>query len=243
VVVSADSNRELRAWRVDRRAAPASLAEVPLVETLAPRDDDDDDDDDDGGGEGGRRGAAVVEDKVHARMPDGTSSIAPLIAHETSISGLAVCPSTGDIWTASADNTAKRLSRAASFAPDAVLPHPDHVRAVAVAERAGLVFTACRDEGVRAWDADSGELVAALRGAHWEEVTSAIVVGGAGPQWVVSAGIDGTVRRWEAARQKLVEEAARMDGPAVPVEEEEAKPSLMTEDEERELAELMDDSD
>ena len=92
---------------------------------------------------------------------------------------------------------------------------------------------------MRAWDAGTGELVAALLAAHWEEVTSVVVLG----RYVVSAGIDGTVRRWELARDRLVAEMRRMDS----VEAEEApekKPSLLTEDEERELADLMgDDSD
>jgi WD40 repeat protein len=229
VVVSADSTRELRAWRVD--AGAGTLTEVPLVETLAPRDD----------GDGGVPATAPegVEGEAYPRGPDGRSAVPPLVAHETSVLALAAAPSTGDLWTASADGTAKCLARAAAFRADAVLRHPDHVGAVAVCERAGLVLTACRDEGVRAWDAATGELVAALLRAHWEEVTSVVVAG----RWAVSAGIDGTVRRWELARDALVEEMRRMESAeeAVP---EARKESLLTEEEERELADLMgDDSD
>jgi WD40 repeat protein len=232
VAVSADSSRELRAWRVD--AAARSLAEVPLVETLAPRD----------GGGGGERAQALPpppqqQQQQQQRSPDGASSIASLVAHETSVFALAVAPSSGDIWTASADKTAKCLSRARGFAADTVLPHPDHVKSVAVCERAGLVFTGCRDEGVRAWDAATGELVAALLRAHWDEVTSVVVL----PRCVASAGIDGTVRRWGLARDRLVDEMRRMDAPEVE-EPEPEKPSLMTAEEERELEDLMgDDSD
>jgi WD40 repeat protein len=231
--VSADSSRELRAWRVGR-AAPPSLAEVPLVATLAARDGADAT-----GGGAERMEPPPQPPQEQQRRPDGAAPIAPLVAHETSIFALAVSPSSGDIWTASADKTAKCLSRSRGFAADTVLRHPDHVKSVALCERSGLVFTGCRDEGLRAWDAASGELVAALLRAHWEEVTSVVVL----RRHVVSAGIDGTVRRWGLARDRLIDEMSRMDGPEV--EEQEAKkPSLMTEEEERELEDLMgDDSD
>jgi WD40 repeat protein len=74
----------------------------------------------------------------------------PLIRHETSVYKL-FFDAYGDLWTASADKTAKCLSRENSWKPDLVLEHPDFVKDVVVQEQSGWVITACRDEEVRVW--------------------------------------------------------------------------------------------
>ena len=102
------------------------------------------------------------------------------------------------------------------------------------------MVTGCRDEGVRVWDAASGELACVYDG-HFEDVTGLVVVGG----YVVSVSIDGTVRRWSLKREdvKKAREESEKDGQAEEEEEPAPKTSMLTEEEERELAELMDDSD
>ncbi|TKA22670.1 hypothetical protein B0A50_07763, partial [Salinomyces thailandicus] len=92
----------------------------------------------------------------------------PILAHETSVYKLRFDGS-GDLWTASADKTAKHLIRDRGWEAETVLPHPDFVRDVVVAELAGVVVTACRDEEVRVWGLGSGELVCVYEG-HFEEV-------------------------------------------------------------------------
>lgn len=72
-----------------------------------------------------------------------------LIAHETSVYKL-FFDADGDLWTASADKTAKCLVRENDWKPDLVLQHPDFVRDVVVHEP--WVVTACRDEEVRVWN-------------------------------------------------------------------------------------------
>lgn len=72
---------------------------------------------------------------------------------------------------------------------------------------------------------------------HFEEVTGLVLVG----YTVVSAGIDGTIRQWSLhpdELQRAVELANK--GPVV-VEPEPSTESMLTEEEERELAELMED--
>ncbi|KAL8786603.1 MAG: hypothetical protein Q9195_008125, partial [Heterodermia aff. obscurata] len=61
-----------------------------------------------------------------------TDPSSPLIPHDTSIYALCFSPSSSDLWTASADGTAKCLSRERGWAVDTVLEHGGHVRAIAV---------------------------------------------------------------------------------------------------------------
>lgn len=76
---------------------------------------------------------------------------APIVEHETSVYKL-FFDADGDLWTASADKTAKCLSREANWQADMTLDHPDFVRDVAVCEQGGWVVTGCRDEEVRVWN-------------------------------------------------------------------------------------------
>lgn len=182
----------------------------------------------------------------------------PIRAHETSVNRLrfeeAVLGDAdedvdADLWTASSDNTAQHLVRSRAWAADTVLTHPDFVRDVVVDQDAGYVVTACRDEEVRVWNASSGDLVCILSG-HYEEVTGLALIPGADGQRakrVVSVSIDGTVRTWSldaAELQKIKEEADRQaNGTAETEEEEEVKGSMLTAEEEAELAELMGSDD
>lgn len=75
----------------------------------------------------------------------------PLTAHETSVYKL-FFDQDGDLWTASADKTAKCLVRSDKWKPNLSLEHPDFVRDVVVHEAGGWVVTACRDEEVRVWN-------------------------------------------------------------------------------------------
>jgi WD40 repeat protein len=75
----------------------------------------------------------------------------PLLPHETSVYKL-FFDQDGDLWTASADKTAKCLVRADGWKANLSLEHPDFVRDVVVYETGGWVVTACRDEEVRVWN-------------------------------------------------------------------------------------------
>ncbi|KAI5288590.1 hypothetical protein KEM52_001106 [Ascosphaera acerosa] len=175
--------------------------------------------------------------------PDAGSALAlrppsPIVAHETSVFKL-FFDADGDLWTASADKTAKCLSRQRDWATELTLEHPDFVRDVVVHEQGGWVVTACRDEEVRVWDRATGVLYHTYSG-HFEEVTGLLIIG----NLVVSISIDGTVRKWpldRASLNKAREEAAK------PVPEtadtEEKQENALTAEEEAELAELMDDLD
>ncbi|KAF2016489.1 WD domain-containing protein [Aaosphaeria arxii CBS 175.79] len=163
----------------------------------------------------------------------------PLISHETSIDSIRF-DADGDLWTASADKTAKCLDQNHNWEANTTLEHPDFVRDVVVDEEGGWVVTACRDEEVRVWEKSSGKLHHVFSG-HFEEVTGLVLLPG---QKVVSVGIDATVRQWSlkaADLAKAIQDAA--DEEAGKEKEEPKKESLMTEEEERELADLLEESE
>lgn len=191
----------------------------------------------------------------HFTIPDlddvrNLSLSSPISTHDTSIYKL-FFDSDGDLWTASADKTARHLVRADDWQIDTTLPHPDFVRDVLVHERHGRVITACRDEEVRVWNLATGELHHTYSG-HFEEVTGLCLVG---TDKVVSISIDATIRQWslnpkdlqkakeEAANPEKAEEEAKQkkkpDGLSTLTEEEEKELRELMEDEERELQHLM----
>lgn len=160
----------------------------------------------------------------------------PIVAHETSVYALRF-DSDGDLWTASADGTAKCLSREGSWKADTQLAHGDYVRSVAVGE--GVVVTAGRDEDVKVWEKGSGKLVHVFDG-HWEEVTGLAILQGR----VASVSIDGTLRTWGLKPEDL--RGARLNGKEEQIDMENkddggGNDMALTEEEERELAEIMAD--
>lgn len=165
----------------------------------------------------------------------------PIIAHETSIDAVHF-DSDGDLWTASADKTAKCLSRGRDWEEDSRFEHPDFVRDVAIDEEGGWVITACRDEEVRVWDKGSGKLHHVFSG-HFEEVTGLVLLSG---QRLVSVSIDATVRQWSLKAQELakaVKDAEDERLGETKEKEPEKKEGMMTAEEEAELAELLEDSE
>ncbi|KAK3709598.1 hypothetical protein LTR37_010819 [Vermiconidia calcicola] len=169
-------------------------------------------------------------------LPESIDS--PILAHETSVYSLRF-DTEGDLWTASADKTAQHLVRSRGWEADTVLQHPDFVRDVVVAEDLGVVVTACRDEEVRVWDVASGDLVCTYAG-HFEEVTGLVLLG----RSAVSVSIDGTVRKWGLGKQdfaqykELLQQEHTDEDKDAPTKKGE---SMLSAEEEAELAELMDD--
>lgn len=163
--------------------------------------------------------------------------------HETSVYSMwfDIYDEEGDLYTGSADGTAKCLSRAKKWAAEDTYEHGDYVRAVVATE--DWVITAGRNEDVKVWDRSSGKLKFTYEG-HFEEVTGLVVLDGG--KRVVSVSIDGTVRAWSLTKGDLLtaqkEKEERYKGLVKEMPVEEKKP-LMTAEEEAELAELMDDSD
>ncbi|KAL2006037.1 hypothetical protein VTN00DRAFT_9691 [Thermoascus crustaceus] len=175
-------------------------------------------------------------------IPPGAGDLSttePLTEHETSVYKL-FFDADADLWTASADKTAKCLVRENGWKADLALEHPDFVRDVVVHEQGGWVITACRDEEVRVWNKATGELFHTFSG-HFEEVTGLLLLGST----VVSVSIDATIRQWSLKPDELrraKEESEKKKSPS----EEDGEPkveSMLTEEEERELAELMNDDD
>ena len=213
-VFSGDSKNEIRCWAVKRSGAK----EIPIPQSKE-----------------------TTEDENSSQK----GPFRPLIRHETSIYALAfetMPDSSFDMWTASADKSAKCLSRSNHWAVDTVLQHPDFVKDIVIDQQGGRVVTACRDEDVRLWDKSSGELVHTFSG-HFEEVTGVAYVHTKSHYGVASVSIDGTVRFWSLLPLELEQAMTAAQNPAPQEDSEVSQPkeSLLTAEEEAELADLMSD--
>ena len=160
----------------------------------------------------------------------------PVLQHETSVYRLHF-DADDDLWTASADGSVKCLSRERGWQADTTLVHGDYVRAVAVDERGGWVVTAGRDEDVKIWDRASGKLHHTFSG-HFEEITGMLLT----DQMVVTVSIDATIRRWSLKAKDMeiaVKEAEEAKNGVNKEKNTLQKRGMITDDEEKELAELM----
>ncbi|KKY18446.1 putative wd repeat protein [Phaeomoniella chlamydospora] len=202
---------------------------------------------------------------IPTSSPISTSSLKsvqlspPLVIHETSVYSIHFDPTSSDLWTCSADKTAKHLSRRDSdgeypvsptssslepsaiwLSPDTTLQHPDFVRSIVTHPTIPIVATACRDENIRLWNPSTGKLIHIYEG-HYEEVTGLCIRG----KDIISVSIDGTVRRWDVTsmgieeykkEKERLEKGESLNNSGVAGG---GGDNLLTEEEERELAELM----
>ncbi|TGJ78440.1 hypothetical protein E0Z10_g10322 [Xylaria hypoxylon] len=185
--------------------------------------------------------ASTVEQIKEASSSEPNSERHGILEHDTTVYKLFFDTEDEDVdlWTSSGDGTAKCLSRQKGFATEDTIKHGNHVRAVAVTNQ--WIITAGRDEDVKVWDRTSGKLYCTLEG-HYDEVTDLVIL--AQGNLVASVSIDGTVRKWPLHKNELDRINKEKDEKAKEVQKEDsAEPgeSLMTLEEEAELAALMED--
>ncbi|KAG9235021.1 WD40-repeat-containing domain protein [Amylocarpus encephaloides] len=173
---------------------------------------------------------------------EGESAKDTILEHETSVYNVIFSgdEEDEDLWTASADGSAKCLSRGKNWDVEETYTHGDYVRAVVAT--ADWAVTAGRDEDVKIWDRSTGKLCHTYAG-HYQEVTGLVLLS---DKKVISISIDGTIRSWGLDRAALDKARIEREEKSKGVVKEEKvvpKKSLMTEDEEAELAELMDSDD
>ncbi|KAF8969887.1 WD40-repeat-containing domain protein [Flammula alnicola] len=167
----------------------------------------------------------------------------------------------GHLWTASSDDTARILPQVVSDPTKSAgkvpkpLAHPVAVRAILPISLTGLgepyLLTAAGDV-LRTFDVselDDPQLLSQID-AHWHDITAIrlwirTTVGGDGrtraEPWIITTSLDKTIRKWRLSEllkpppaQELAEVKVVEPTPA-------PKSSELTEEEERELAELMDE--
>ncbi|KAJ3041499.1 hypothetical protein HDV00_009295 [Rhizophlyctis rosea] len=158
--------------------------------------------------------------------------------HLTSVYWLAVDWYEGVVWSASADKTVKRWDLETGES-DTTLTHPDFCKCVQPVGGA-QVATGSRDETVRLWDVAREKCIGTFDG-HFGEI-SALHLRGA-TLW--TASLDGTIRRWNvtAAKESAEPKAEAVSPPLKEKPQPSKNTSALTEEEERELAELMGDDD
>ncbi|CAK9785580.1 putative cytoplasm protein [Cutaneotrichosporon oleaginosum] len=159
-----------------------------------------------------------------------------LPGHETSVSQLAAVDD--GLWSASMDYSAMFHG-----SPSATLVHPRYVKSVLpFPDGMPYILTGSEDQHIRVWDASNLERTnktpLSVVIGHCGEVTAfalwAFEQDGRHEVKVVSASLDGTLRRWS---MKELLDPPKLDFKPQTME------ALMTEEEERELAELMSDDD
>ncbi|KAJ2821734.1 hypothetical protein GGI24_004130 [Coemansia furcata] len=192
-------------------------------------------------------GSPLVADSVAF---DGEWVI-PRGQHKTNISDIKCTE--GGLWTASADKTAISWDTETGKA-DMVLEHSTTVTAVLPIPQVGVVVTGVRDGVIYVWRVNDGSprIIREIH-AHTDDVTCLRIAG----RCFYSSSLDGTLRVWgiadvvgftggleympaelaalkvQAAKQSITEKSDKLGGTA----------SALTEEEERELAELMSDID
>jgi len=184
--------------------------------------------------------ASQILDLTKDVAAQSTPASNTILEHETSVYKVHFWgdDEDSDLWTASADGTAKCLSRGKKWTTEETYQHGDYVRDVAVTE--DWIITAGRDEDVKVWDRSTGKLWHIYDG-HYEEVTGLVLL--EGEKKVVSVSIDGTIRTWGLGKPDLEKARKEREEKLKGLEKEEKvkpKKSLLTEEEEAELAELMD---
>lgn len=140
-----------------------------------------------------------------------------LLVHETSINSIRVTDE--DMWTTSNDRYARRTNLT-TLVCDTGLLHPDFVKDAIV--HGAWVITACSDHAIRVWDV-AAETILHVFDGHYDEVTSLHVY----QDTLVSTSLDATLRQWPLRAEAWKEVESQ---PIV----------LTTQEEEDELAELMD---
>ena len=183
--------------------------------------------------------ASQILDLAQPGAPQSNPLRTTILEHETSVYQVMFSgdEEDSDLWTASADGTAKCLSRAQNWNTEETYQHGDYVRAVVVTEN--WVVTAGRDEDVKIWDRATGKLWHIYDG-HYEEITGLVML--EGEESVISVSIDGTVRTWALGKGDLEKARTEKEAAAQGILKEEKvqpKKSLLTAEEEAELAELM----
>lgn len=187
--------------------------------------------------------AEQILDSVTATETQNPTARSTILEHETSVYKIRFSgdDEDSDLWTASADGTAKCLSRAKNWTTEETYEHGDYVRDVVVT--GDWVVTTGRDEDLKVWDRATGKLWHVYDG-HYQEVTGLLLL--KGDKKVASVSIDGTIRTWGLSKpdlEKAKKEAEERQKGEVKDEKVQPKNGLLTAEEEAELAELMDSDD
>ncbi|EGF76691.1 hypothetical protein BATDEDRAFT_36210 [Batrachochytrium dendrobatidis JAM81] len=171
--------------------------------------------------------------------------VAVLNGHDTSVYGLALSEDESELWSASADKTARRWDLETN-ACTATFEHPDFVRSVLIVEDHGIVITGCRDENMRMWNTATDKCVKTIE-AHTGEVSS---IKYTGKHTILSGSLDNTIRFWSITQELSQELLTKHSNKTVKTasltqasKERVESTALISEQEERELAELMENEE
>jgi len=176
-----------------------------------------------------------------------------LMHHRTGINEMRF--GAGQLWTASSDDTAQILDPTSTTKFAVSITHPAAVRCIlplSMTDLAEPYLITGSGDAIRVYDVSSLQEPDLIKevDAHWHDVTGLYLwvrktVGADSKTrvepWVVSSSLDGTIRKWRLADLLAQAPAPRPEPPKVTKAAPAKGAFEMTEDEERELAELDDD--
>ncbi|CAO3622241.1 unnamed protein product [Cunninghamella blakesleeana] len=156
-----------------------------------------------------------------------------LEGHDTNVTCIRMSED-DELWSASADKTVRRWNTSTGKV-DTVLKHNDRVKSLVLL--GPYIITGSSDDNIYVWDIASGLLKCTIEG-HFDEVGCLCALGST----VYSASLDNSIRRWSVTDAALKEynEARNKNKKK---EEETKGGNELTEEEERELLELMGDDE
>ncbi|KAF8184936.1 WD40-repeat-containing domain protein [Mycena galopus ATCC 62051] len=176
-----------------------------------------------------------------------------LMHHRTGINEMRF--GAGQLWTASSDDTAQILDPMSTTKFAVSITHPAAVRCIlplSMTDLAEPYLITGSGDAIRVYDVSSLQEPDLIKevDAHWHDVTGLYLwvrktVGADSKTrvepWVVSSSLDGTIRKWRLADLLAQAPASRPEPPKVTKAAPARGAFEMSEDEERELAELDDD--
>jgi WD40 repeat protein len=123
--------------------------------------------------------------------------------HTNWIRDLSVCPTTGNIATASDDNTARIWNLETGVESLTLAGHAETVTDVVYTTDGKKVFTCSYDATVRSWDAETGDQIEEYRveGNHWQIDELALAPDG---KHLISGLRNGDLRIWDIEKNTLV---------------------------------------
>ncbi|KAJ3333886.1 hypothetical protein HDU76_001802 [Blyttiomyces sp. JEL0837] len=232
---SGSSDKTIRKWDVDSGTSQATWkGHTRPVEALVLSFSED--------GDGHFIYSASSDTTIRKWDPVSGACLGTLAGHLTSVYGLLL--GDGELWSVSADKTAKRWS-IENGKHDITLEHPDFVKSVALF--GPYVITGSRDENIRVWDISTEKCVRVIEG-HFDEISCMDIHNGR--LWTGS--LDGTIRSWDLTDIGKGGELEKMLSKAMDLKADDSKADeksglavgaggkgVMTAEEERELEELM----
>ncbi|KAJ3000580.1 hypothetical protein HDV02_004875 [Globomyces sp. JEL0801] len=193
----------------------------------------------------------IVNNIIYSASTDGTigcwdfntgESLGSLIGHGRSVEDLVIDPTGTIMYSCSSDRTIRKWNLIDRSEMQVLEGHDTSIYALYMDWDNEVLWSVSGDKTARRWDLETEECVKTVE-AHFDEVSCIQTIGGV----IWTGSLDGTLRKWHLEGILLKTKKTELLNPketikvVEEVKVEEKSDPMMTEEEERELMELMDD--